>query len=223
MSGKATGLGVDATGAPVIDPTANVIALVQANKESADALNTMRDRYVDAEIRVVRETVKWIEKLADVHQRHDATVHQMEQDKLAAFRANDEMARLTEAARTQAAVDLVARAAETTANDIRAVLRDTASALAERDAARDRENNNRMAALEKARYEDAGKQAVADPMLIEMREDQKKLIVALTNMGGKTEGAKSLWFIIAAVIAVLGFLTTEGIVLAGVVLYVSKR
>jgi len=189
------GLGVDAQGNPVIDPTANVIALVQANKEAADALRAMHDRYISAEIEIVRETVKWMEKISDVHQAHDREIHKMEQEKLAAFRASDESARLTEADRTLAAVQLVARTAETTAQDIRNVLTNTATTLAEQNAARDREYNNRIAALEKANYEGAG----------------------------KGTGAKNLWFIIAAVIAVLGFLTTEGVILVGIVLYVARK
>jgi len=193
--GKSTGLGVDASGAPVIDPTANVIALVQANKEAADTLRDMHDRYIAAEIGTVKETVKWIEKLSDVHQRHDGQIHQMEQDKLAAFRASDEAARLTEADRTLAAVQLVARTAETTANDIRSVLTSTATTLATANAARDREFNNRIAALEKSSYEGAG----------------------------KGTGAKNLWFVIAAVITVLGFMTMFGTVLVGVVMYMSRR
>jgi hypothetical protein len=196
MSGeRATGLGVDSSGSPVIDPTANVIALVQANKEAADTLRAMHDRYISAEIQIVRETVKWMEKISDVHQAHDREIHKMEQEKLAAFRTSDESARLTEADRTLAAVQLVARTAETTAQDIRNVLTNTATTLAEQNAARDREYNNRIAALEKANYEGAG----------------------------KGTGAKNLWFIIAAIIVVLGFLTTEATVLVGVVLYVSRK
>lgn len=154
---QARGIGVDAGGGPVIDPTANVIALVEANKLSADTLREMHNRYLEARLGTVSETVKWLEKLSDVHQRHDREIHTMEQAKLAAFRQSDEAARITEAERTLAAVQLVARAAETTANDIRAVLNTTAQTLASANAARDLEFNNRISALEKSSYEGAGK------------------------------------------------------------------
>ena len=73
------------------------------------------------------------------------------------FEQSDEAARITEAERTLAAVQLVARSAETTANDIRTVLNTTAQTLANANAARDLEFNNRISALEKSSYEGAGK------------------------------------------------------------------
>lgn len=181
---KATGLGIDASGGPVIDPTANVISLVQANKEAADALRDMHDRLIRAEIGRVEETVKWLEKLSEVHQRHDREIHQAEQEKMAALRASDEAARITEANRSLEATKVVER-----------TLSLTAEAQARRYEADMIENNKRLAVLEKASYEGAG----------------------------KGTGAKNLWFIIAAVITVLGFIMMFGATLVGIVLYVSRQ
>jgi hypothetical protein len=144
-------------GGPVIDPTKNVLDLTFAANKRQDDLREMHNRYLEAKLATVSETVKWLEKLSDVHQRHDREIHTMEQAKLAAFRQSDEAARITEAERTLAAVQLVARSAETTANDIRAVLNTTAQTLASANAARDLEFNNRISALEKSSYEGAGK------------------------------------------------------------------
>lgn len=167
-SEQRTGMAVDVTGGPVVDPSENVKALNEAGHKRQDDLREMHNRYLEAEIRRLEETVKRVEKIADlradhsreigmVHQSHDREIHKMEQEKLAAFRASDEAARITEAERTLAAVQLVARAAETTANDIRTVLNTTASTLASANAARDLEYNNRISALEKSSYEGAGK------------------------------------------------------------------
>jgi len=153
----ATGIGVDAYGGAVIDPTKNVLDLTSAANKRQDDLREMHNRYLGAEIRRLEETIRWMEKLSDAHQKHDREIHLMEQQKLEAFRKSDETARLTEAERTLAAVQLVARAAETTANDIRAVLNTTATTLAQANAARDLEYNNRISALEKSSYEGAGK------------------------------------------------------------------
>jgi hypothetical protein len=141
----------------VIDPTKNVLDLTSAANKRQDDLREMHNRYLGAEIRRLEETIRWMEKLSDAHQKHDREIHLMEQQKLEAFRKSDETARLTEAERTLAAVQLVARAAETTANDIRAVLNTTATTLAQANAARDLEYNNRISALEKSSYEGAGK------------------------------------------------------------------
>jgi len=164
------GVGIDATGGPVIDPTKNVLDLVDAANRRQDDLREMHNRFLEAEFRRLEETVRRVEQLSElraefarevslIHQSHDREIHKMEQDKLAAFRQSDEAARLTEAARTQAAVDLVARSAETAASAIRADLSTTATALANSVAARDVELNNRVSALEKSSYEVAGKGA----------------------------------------------------------------
>jgi len=140
------GIGIDAFGNQTIDPTKNVLDLVSAANTRQDDLRDMHDRYVSAEIRRLEETVKWMEKLSDVHQKHDREIHKMEQDKLAAFRASDEMARITEANRSLAAIQVVER-----------TLNSTATALASQNAENNVEVNRRLAALEKSSYEGAGK------------------------------------------------------------------
>jgi hypothetical protein len=175
-------MAVDRSGGPVIDPTANVIALVQANKESADVLREMHDRLIRAEINVVRETVKWIEKLSDVHQRHDRDIHKAEQEKLAALRASDEAARITEANRSLEATKVVER-----------TLSLTAEAQARRYEADMVENNKRIAALEKASYEGAG----------------------------KGTGAKALWGYLAAGVALMVTLFMAALTVGGIIVAIA--
>ena len=143
---RETGIGVDARGEPVIDPTKNVLDLTAAANKRQDDLREMHDRVVAAQLGRVEETLKWMEKLSDVHQRHDREIHKMEQEKLAAFRASDEVARLTEANRSLAAIQVVER-----------TLNSTATALASQNAENNLEVNRRLAALEKSSYEGAGK------------------------------------------------------------------
>lgn len=187
------GIGVDPYGGALIDPTKNVLDLVNAANKRQDDLREMHDRCIAAEIEVVKETVRWMEKLSDAHQAHDREIHLMEQQKLAAFRASDEAARITEAERTLAAVQLVARSAETTANDIRAVLNTTASTLANANAARDLEYNQRVAALEKSSYEGAG----------------------------KGTGAKNLWGIMAVGVGLLVTLFMAALTVGGVIVAIA--
>jgi len=133
-------------GGPVIDPTKNVLDLTNAANKRQDDLRQMHDRVIAAQMARLEETLKWIEKLSDVHQNHDREIHKMEQDKLAAFRASDEMARITEANRSLAAIQVVER-----------TLNSTATALASQNAENNLEVNRRLAALEKSSYEGAGK------------------------------------------------------------------
>lgn len=151
------GLGVDAMGGPVIDPTKNVLDLVDAANRRQDDLREMHNRFLAAELRRLQEAVNRVEQISElragfarevtiIHQGHDREIHKMEQDKLAAFRASDEMARITEANRSLAAIQVVER-----------TLNSTATALASQNAENNVEVNRRLAALEKSSYEGAGK------------------------------------------------------------------
>jgi hypothetical protein len=150
-------MGVDASGGPVIDPTKNVLDLTNAANKRQDDLREMHNRYIAAKIDQLQETVKRVEQVSElradharevslIHQAHDREIHKMEQDKLAAFRASDEMARITEANRSLAAIQVVER-----------TLNSTATALASQNAENNVEVNRRLAALEKSSYEGAGK------------------------------------------------------------------
>ena len=154
---SAAGLGIDAYGNPVIDPTKNVLDLVDAANRRQDDLREMHNRYLEAEFKRLEETVRRVEQVSElraefardvtlIHQSHDREIHKMEQDKLAAFRASDEMARITEANRSLAAIQVVER-----------TLNSTATALASQNAENNVEVNRRLAALEKSSYEGAGK------------------------------------------------------------------
>lgn len=151
------GLGVDAYGGAVIDPTKNVLDLTAAANKRQDDLRNAHDLLIAAEIRRLEESVKRVEQVSElraehareiglIHQSHDREIHKMEQDKLAAFRASDEMARITEANRSLAAIQVVER-----------TLNSTATALASQNAENNVEVNRRLAALEKSSYEGAGK------------------------------------------------------------------
>jgi len=144
-------------GGPVIDPTKNVLDLTDAANKRQDDLREMYNRFIEASIQRLDETVRRVEQVSElraehareislVHQAHDREIHKMEQDKLAAFRASDEMARITEANRSLAAIQVVER-----------TLNSTATALASQNAENNVEVNRRLAALEKSSYEGAGK------------------------------------------------------------------
>lgn len=134
----------------VIDPSENVKSLNEAGLRRQDDLRDMHDRYVGAEIRRLEQIselrAEHAREVNIIHQSHDREIHKMEQEKLAAFRASDEVARLTEANRSLAAIQVVER-----------TLNSTATALASQNAENNLEVNRRLAALEKSSYEGAGK------------------------------------------------------------------
>lgn len=227
MAESRTGIGVDAMGGPVIDPTKNVLDLTNAANKRQDDLREMHNRFLEAEFGRLEETVKRVEQVSDlraeharevnqIHQRHDREIHKMEQDKLAAFRASDEMARITEANRSLAAIQVVER-----------TLNSTATALASQNAENNVEVNRRLAALEKSSYEGAGKQAVADPALAEIISEFKALrlsVVGQQSQGsGQSEGVdKTIKYIVIALAALVSLMTLGGMII-GIAFAIKSR
>jgi hypothetical protein len=214
-------------GGPVIDPTKNVLDLTNAANKRQDDLREMHNRFLEAEFGRLEETVKRVEQVSDlraeharevnqIHQRHDREIHKMEQDKLAAFRASDEMARITEANRSLAAIQVVER-----------TLNSTATALASQNAENNVEVNRRLAALEKSSYEGAGKQAVADPALAEIISEFKALrlsVVGQQSQGsGQSEGVdKTIKYIVIALAALVSLMTLGGMII-GIAFAIKSR
>jgi len=100
-----TGLGVDATGGPVIDPTANVIALVEAGMKRQDDLRNMEAAHV-REVMALRA-------------EHEAEMRAAEKQRVDAVRAVDVAAsdRAAEALRST-----VEATAKVTAEQIASIL-----------------------------------------------------------------------------------------------------
>lgn len=51
----------------------------------------------------------------------------------------------------------------------------------------------RIAALEKSSYEGVGKQKLADPMMVELVAEMKRMAQTQATGGGKSEGIKDVW------------------------------
>ena len=171
------GHAVDFMGGPVIDPTANVLALVEAANRRQDDLREMNNARIDAELRHEEQ----IGELRARHQefvdllraRHQEAIDALESKRLDAVRNVDQLAAKTEADRAASAVTALATAGTTTAVTLRSTVDTSAQALATQFANTVTTLTERIAALEKSSYTGQGKQAVVDPqvteMLVEMR------------------------------------------------------
>jgi DNA-binding transcriptional regulator YiaG len=82
MKEKQTGLGVDASGAPVVDPTANVIALVAAEKERADDLRRIYKELTDTKVAHQKE-------IGDLHAKYQNELRIAEAGRLDSIRQVD--------------------------------------------------------------------------------------------------------------------------------------
>lgn len=122
------GVGVDSKGGAVIDPTENVIALTKAEAKRQDDLREANNTFL-------RSQVDWLEKLIDVREKYSNLLAEKESARLDAIRQVDVLAVTTAADRALAATQTLATSTKATVDGI----------------------NERVAAVEKASYEGAGK------------------------------------------------------------------
>lgn len=198
------GQGVDVYGGPVIDPTANVIALSLAANQRQDDLRELTNRLMDSELRRLEEK-------AILRAEFAKEIQALESNRLNAIRQVDVLAVSTAADRAQAAIQTLA--AQTTANaeNLRNALTVTANTIASQTAATVGAITERLSALEKSSYEGKGKQAIADPQLAELVSEMKSLRVSRDTGVGKSEGISASWaFVVAVGTLILGLLGALG-------------
>jgi len=225
-------MGVDAHGGPVIDPTANVLALVEAANRRQDDLREMNNARIDAELRNQ-------EMIADLRAKHQEALDALEAKRLDAVRNVDQLAAKTEADRSAQATAALAANSNNTAVTLRSTVDTSAQALASQFTNTVAGLSERIAALEKSSYTGQGKQQVADPMmeqligemraltaqraadmgkaavvdprLAELMADVRTNTARLQAGAGKTEGMDSTWKMIIAAIGLLVALQSLGI------------
>jgi hypothetical protein len=144
------GIGVDANGGGVIDPTANVISLVQANKEREDDLRAEVIKRVDCELTHVRETGR-------LRAEHSQEMRRLESARLDAIRQVDVAARVTEANRALDAIQALERTTAANADNLRTLVTNTAATLAAQNLESDKQLIERISALERTSYKGEGK------------------------------------------------------------------
>lgn len=205
-----SGLGVDASGGSVIDPTANVTMAMEA---AADRIDDLQERDVrrqddlrDAESRLMFGEFRRIDDLraAEVRRQDDLrAAESRRQDEQAAMSdLFGEQLRLAEAKRIDAirAVDVNAVAVERqrssdqasvlasqvaqSADTLRSLVATTAQAVATLQAAFD----VRLKLVEQTQYEGKGKAAVSDPEIVRLSADIRELLKARDDSGGDRRG-----------------------------------
>lgn len=141
-SGSSMGPSIDRTGAPVIDPTKNVLDLVEASvrriediiKLQATATNTLIELSMKRQDDLRVSDAENIKNILDIRTHYEELLRNKEADRLNAIRVVDVNA-VTEASRVAAAQALtlatqVATSAETLRTQVGTVATATASALA---------------------------------------------------------------------------------------------
>jgi hypothetical protein len=155
--GQAVGVGVDAQGGAVIDPTANVISLNEAANKRQDDLRQLNNERINAEIRVLGAQMDGLEKRMLLRAEHAREIRMLNDDRLENVRQVDVLASNLAAQRALTATETLA--AQTTAEreTLRSMVENTAKTIAAQSAENFNQMNNRLAQLERTSYEGAGK------------------------------------------------------------------
>jgi len=211
-----TGLGVDRAGGPVIDPTANVIALTEAANKRQDDLRAAADTLAQERHRALNEVLKLqahhSRELAEVRVAHARELNALESNRLNAIRQVDVTAVQTEAQRALNSIQTLAVQTATNAETLRTALVNTAQTIAASTASTVAGLSDRIAALERSTYEGLGKQRMADPLLSEMMAELKGLRDSRAGSSGKTQAFNDSWLYLLGAASLVS--TTMSIVAA---------
>jgi hypothetical protein len=192
---------------PLVDPTANVIALVQSNAAAAAGLR-------DADIKFNDATAAHIKEIGSLRAAHQETLRTSDLDRLDKTRQVDVLAASASAAALATAVQTLASTADRNADALRNLVNATAATMAKQtsdqaatlSAATDslvKDINARIAELQKSSYQGVGKSSVADPMMAELIAEMRTLVKGRDVNTGKSEGMSDSAKLLIGALAVM--------------------
>lgn len=198
-----SGLGVDSEGGPVIDPTKNVLALVEASVREIMTLLTERDRrYTDrfgaADI-AVAAALAAIEKqtTASFMASEKAIVKAEDAQRDYNIRSNEFRGQLDDQAKTLLPRQEAAALLKSIEERMAATVRDHEKTFDEVKA--------EISSLRETRAEGAGKQEIVAPVLTEIYKDVRALREARADATGQVAGISTSWVVM---LGAAGFITT---------------
>jgi len=191
------GIAVDAYGGGVIDPTKNVLDLVDAAVKRIDDVGRLRALLVDVQIAHQAE-------IGRLRADYQTAIDALEAKRLDAIRQVDQLAVKTEADRSAAAITALATTAATTAETLRNAVNTSATNLATQLTNTVNAITERIAQLEKLSYTGQGRQAVSDPQIERLSQMVEALARSQATSGGKSEGIGMSWSVLLAGVALIG-------------------
>jgi len=197
------GIAVDGRGGAVIDPTKNVLDLVDGSIRRIDDMAQLRVELVNEKIVRLEALVLSSEKIVSLRAVHQEAMDALESKRLDSTRQYDQLAVQTAASRSDAAITALATTAATTAETLRNAVNTSAINLATQLDRTVTAITERIAALEKSSYVGAGKQAVVDPQMERLAGVVEKLANSTSQSHGKTEGIGASWSVLVGILAIL--------------------
>lgn len=188
----APGVAVDAQGVPAVDPTANVLSLVEAAVKRLDDLR-------------LAEMVR-VDQLAALRAEHAKELASAESKRIDAIRAVDVNAVAVASERATQQASVLATQVTASADALRALVATTAQTMATASEKFTAQLTERLALIERAQYEGKGRQGVTDPQIAALLDEMKNLRESRATNTGKSEGIGASWGVLLGGVGLLSSL-----------------
>ena len=215
LSGPGRGIPVDSAGGPTVDPTKNVLDLVNAAVKRIDDMAALHERLANEQLRRVEAVITYQDKLAGVREQHQRELDAAESGRLNSIRQVDREEVAKTAASAQTAIATLATTTNTMAETLRTQVATVAAAAESRQSAFAGDVNKRLSALELSSSEGKGKQLVSDPQIEALARVVDNLVRAQATGTGKSEGlSMSAALIMGGLTVIMTLLGIAGVLYA---------
>jgi hypothetical protein len=216
---KGSGIGVDASGGPVIDPTFNVLQLVSAAMTRQDDLRRANRREFKAVIKAERRRIN---EQMRIRAQYERWLIKAEAKRIDAIRSVDVNAVTVAASRAQDQATVLANQLASSAETLRALVESTRSATASQLSQLITPITDRIALLEKAQYSSAGKEAVTDPLMTQVLLEIKSLRESRTEGTGEKAGSQAQQRLMMMIISIIVSLLIIGGIVVSIAFAVKR-
>jgi hypothetical protein len=196
-----TGIGVDAYGNSVIDPTKNVEDSIEAAVARLDDLRAANNLLYDAKI-------AHLEDMTILRAEYEARLALAEAKRIDAIRAVDVNAVAVERQRSSDQASVLATQVQQSAEALRSLVATTQTSVAQAQQQNTSTLSARITTLEQAQLIGQGKQSFSDPMMEQMFSELKKMSQIQAAGAGQAKGIDKSWAVLGAgVLLLVGLLT----------------
>ena len=207
-----TGIPVDRSGGPTVDPTANVIALSAASnvrqddlRKAASEITALQFRLLTAkiasEVTHIKELMhaesKRVDQQATLRDHFSEELRKAEANRIDAIRSVDVQAVAVASQRAADQASVLQAQVASSAEALRALVASTAATFAQNLQQTVGGLSTRLTTLEQGSYQLAGKQQYSDPEMTRMLAEVRALNEQARASSGKSDGIGASWSVVA--------------------------
>jgi len=212
------GVAVDAKGNAVIDPSKNVEDNLKAEAKRQDDLRIANERLIESKIKglfdLTSAELRRVDNEAKIRSEYEEKLRTAEKGRLDAIRAVDVAGSAEDRRRTTETATSLATQTTTLSETLRLAVVNSAAATQLTSQQTSGALSARITTLEQAGYQQAGKQTISDPAILELARKVEVLSQARTNTTGVDTGRNDM---VGYIVGAIGFLLS--IFMAGMVLF----